>query len=88
MGNALSDFLVLMIRFGDHELLDIVILAQYQRMSHYGLAGFGTAAAYAKALGMKDDASKLSSIVTDIHKGDDYASKLAEKCESAARAAA
>ena len=29
------------------ELLDIVIVAQYQRMSHYGLAGFGTAAAYA-----------------------------------------
>ena len=24
------------------ELLDIVIIAQYQRMSHYGLAGFGT----------------------------------------------
>jgi ferritin-like metal-binding protein YciE len=70
------------------ELLDIVILAQYQRMSHYGLAGFGTAAAYANALGMKDHASKLSSIVTDIHKGDDYASKLAEKSESAARAAA
>ena len=70
------------------ELLDIVILAQYQRMSHYGLAGFGTAAAYAKALGMEDHASKLSSIVIDIHRGDDYASKLAEKSESAARVAA
>lgn len=70
------------------ELLDIVILAQYQRMSHYGLAGFGTAAAYAKALGMKEHASKLSAIVGDIHKGDDYASKLAEKAESAVKAAA
>ncbi len=73
---------------GQGELLDIVILAQYQRMSHYGLAGFGTAAAYAKALGMKDHASKLGSIVSDISKGDDYASKLAEKAESAAKAAA
>jgi ferritin-like metal-binding protein YciE len=70
------------------ELLDIVILAQYQRMSHYGLAGFGTAAAYAKALGMEDHAKKLASIVTDIRKGDDYASRIAEKSETAARAAA
>jgi ferritin-like metal-binding protein YciE len=29
---------------------DLVIIAQYQRVSHYGLAGFGTAAAYAEAL--------------------------------------
>jgi hypothetical protein len=53
-------------------------------MSHYGLAGFGTAAAYAKALGRDDDHSKLTSIVRDIYKGDKYASKLAEKAESAA----
>jgi hypothetical protein len=33
---------------------DLVIIAQYQRMSHYGLAGFGTAAAYAAALGERD----------------------------------
>lgn len=72
---------------GNGELLDIEILAQYQRMSHYGLAGFGTAAAYAKALGNKDGATKLSSIVSDIHKGDDFASKLAEKTESVAKAA-
>jgi ferritin-like metal-binding protein YciE len=70
------------------ELLDVVILAQYQRMSHYGLAGFGTAAAYAAALGMKDHASKLHSIVSDIHKGDDYASRLAESAEHAAKKAA
>jgi ferritin-like metal-binding protein YciE len=66
------------------ELLDIVIIAQYQRMSHYGLAGFGTAAAYAKALGMKDHVTKLTHIVADIYKGDDFASKLAVKVEEAA----
>jgi ferritin-like metal-binding protein YciE len=69
------------------ELLDAVIVAQYQRMSHYGLAGFGTAAAYAKALGLKDHAKKLESIVADIYKGDEYASHLAEKAERAASAA-
>jgi ferritin-like metal-binding protein YciE len=65
-------------------LLDIEIISQYQRMSHYGLAGFGTAAAYAKALRRKDDVSQLTHIVADIYKGDEYASRLAEKVEAAA----
>jgi ferritin-like metal-binding protein YciE len=68
----------------DGQLLDVVIIAQYQRMSHYGLAGFGTAAAYAKALGMKDDHTKLADIVSDIYKGDEYATTLAVKTEQAA----
>ena len=71
----------------DGQLLDIVIIAQYQRMSHYGLAGFGTAAAYAKALGLADHHQKLSSIVSDIHKGDDYATKLATHAEKVAASA-
>jgi ferritin-like metal-binding protein YciE len=66
------------------ELLDIVIIAQYQRMSHYGLAGFGAAAAYAKALGMKDHYEKLSKIVGEIYAGDEYASKRAKKVEKVA----
>jgi ferritin-like metal-binding protein YciE len=68
----------------DSQLRDIVIIAQYQRMSHYGLAGFGTAAAYANALGMKDDAAKLKSIASNIYKADEYTSKLAERSEQAA----
>jgi ferritin-like metal-binding protein YciE len=65
-------------------LLDVVIIAQYQRMSHYGLAGFGTAAAYAHALGMNEHTSKINKIVADIHKGDQYASTLAEHAEQVA----
>jgi ferritin-like metal-binding protein YciE len=68
----------------DSQLRDIVIIAQYQRMSHYGLAGFGTAAAYAGALGMKDHAATLKSIASDIYKADEYTSKLAERSEQAA----
>ena len=70
------------------DLLDIVIIAQYQRMSHYGLAGFGTAAAYAKALGMKEHHTKLTQIVADIYKGDEFASKLASKSEAVVAKAA
>jgi ferritin-like metal-binding protein YciE len=68
----------------DGALLDIVIISQYQRMSHYGMAGFGTAAAYAKALGMKEHVGKLERIVKDIYSADEYVSKLAEKSEAAA----
>ena len=59
-------------------LLDTIIIAQYQRMTHYGLAGFGTAAAYAKALSLKDDEKKLKGATKEIYGGDDYMNKLAE----------
>jgi ferritin-like metal-binding protein YciE len=65
-------------------LRDLEMIAQYQRMSHYGIAGFGTAAAYAEALGLNDQAQKLRSIVSDIYKGDEYSSRLAENAERAA----
>ena len=59
-------------------VMDAVIIAQYQRMSHYGLAGFGTAAAYATALGNKGAAGQLRKIVKDIYGGDQYGTRLAE----------
>ncbi len=59
-------------------LLDVVIIAQYQRMTHYGIAGFGTAAAYAKALGHKDDNKKLRDATKEIYGADEYMTKLAE----------
>lgn len=68
----------------DESLNDLVIIAQYQRMSHYGLAGFGTAAAYAGALGRSEDENTLKSIVSDIYQGDEIASRLAERIEAAA----
>ncbi|GJE51995.1 Protein YciF [Methylobacterium tardum] len=68
----------------DGKLRDVAIIAQYQRMSHYGLAGFGSAAAYAKALGRTEDASKLKQAVDEIYKGDAVASQLAEAVERAA----
>jgi ferritin-like metal-binding protein YciE len=63
----------------DADLRDIVMIAQYQRMSHYGITGFGSAAAYAEALGLKDDVKKLKEIVSQIYEADKYTSKLGEK---------
>lgn len=59
-------------------LLDALIIAQYQRMTHYGIAGFGTAAAYAGALGRTDEAEQLHRATQEIYRGDEYASTLAE----------
>jgi ferritin-like metal-binding protein YciE len=68
-------------------LLDSVIIAQYQRMSHYGIAGFGTAAAYAKALALKDDVKKLSAATKEIYSSDKYSSKLGDTVNENAEAA-
>lgn len=59
-------------------VMDALMIAQYQRMSHYGIAGFGTAAAYAKALGLKDDVKKLDLATKEIYNGDEYMTRLAE----------
>ncbi len=58
--------------------LDAVIIAQYQRMSHYGIAGFGTAASYAGTLKLKDAQKQLRQATKEIYGGDEYMTKLAE----------
>jgi ferritin-like metal-binding protein YciE len=47
-------------------------------MTHYGIAGFGTAAAYAKALGLKEDTRTLKSVTREIYLGDEFGTRLAE----------
>lgn len=66
-------------RFDDDDVRDVVIVAQYQRMSHYGIAGFGTAAAYAEALGRAADVKKLDRITKDIYGADQNMTDLAER---------
>ena len=59
-------------------VLDAVIIAQYQRMTHYGITGFGTVAAFAKALKLDDDHDQLESAVADMHISDDLMTEVAE----------
>lgn len=59
-------------------VLDAAIIAQYQRMTHYGITGFGTVAAFAKALKLDSDRTKLEAAVKDMHVSDDLMSELAE----------
>ena len=59
-------------------VLDALVIAQYQRMTHYGIAGFGTAAAYAQTLNLENDKKELDQAVKEMYSGDQYMSKLAE----------
>lgn len=59
-------------------VLDAVIIAQYQRMTHYGIAGFGTAASFADTLGLKDAKKQLEQSTKEIYGGDEYMTRLAE----------
>jgi ferritin-like metal-binding protein YciE len=61
------------------DLRDIVIITQYQRMCHYGITGFGSVKAIAKALSMKDHVTKLEGIVSDIYGADELTSQMGEK---------
>lgn len=63
---------------GKGPVLDAIIIAQYQRMSHYGIAGFGTAAAFAAGSGLKADDKKLKAATKEIYESDEYMTKLAE----------
>lgn len=61
---------------------DVAIIAQYQRLCHYGLAGFGTAKAYAEALGRDDDARKLDEAVRHIYQSDEFMTELATRSKN------
>ena len=63
----------------DGDVRDVVIIAQYQRMCHYGICGFGTAKAFAEALGKKDHATKLDGITAECYDADQNMTDLAEK---------
>ncbi|MFD2740081.1 ferritin-like domain-containing protein [Sulfitobacter aestuarii] len=59
--------------------LDVAIIAQYQRLCHYGIAGFGTAKAFADALGESDAVGKLDQALDKIYESDDFMTDLAER---------
>ncbi len=63
----------------DSDVRDVVIIAQFQRMCHYGICGFGTATAFAEALGMDKHVRTLDSITENIYDTDENMTDLAER---------
>jgi len=63
--------------FGDSNAKDASIISQSQRMTHYAIAGYGTAAAFATSLGFKKDAKMLQKCLDKTYGGDRKMTKLA-----------
>lgn len=61
----------------DEDVRDASIIAQYQRMTHYGISGYGTACAFAKRLGLDKDASVLHQCLEDTRGGDKHMTSIA-----------
>ena len=64
-------------------VLDAAIIAQYQRMTHYGITGFGTVAAFSKALKFEDDNRQLKAAVKEMYVADELMTRLAEAAVNA-----
>jgi ferritin-like metal-binding protein YciE len=62
---------------------DAAIIAHYQRMTHYGITGFGTVAAFSKALKLEDDNGQLRDAVRDMYAADELMTELAEAAVNA-----
>ena len=67
-------------------VLDAAIIAQYERMTHYGITGFGTVAAFSKALKFDDDNKQLRAAVKDMYIADELMTELAEAAVNVAAA--
>ena len=61
----------------DKDVMDASIIAQYQRMAHYAIAGYGTAQAFAERLGLDKDAQTLKTCLDNTYDGDRHMSEIA-----------
>lgn len=64
--------------FGDDAVRDAMIITQYQRMTHYGLAGYGCVVAFAKRLELHDDQQKLQTCLDNTYDGDREMTRIAQ----------
>lgn len=65
--------------FTDDDVRDAMIITQYQRMVHYGIAGYGCLVAFANRLGLKDEADQLKACLEQTRDGDREMTRIAER---------
>ena len=63
--------------YEDKDAQDAMIIAQYQRMAHYAITGYGTAQAFAKRLGHDQDVKTLEKCLDATYRGDDEFTAMA-----------
>ena len=64
--------------YDNDETRDAMIIAQYQRMAHYAIAGYGCLAAFAHRLGFTVDHQQIKQCLDACYNGDRTMSELAE----------
>ena len=63
--------------FEDDDARDAVIITQYQRMTHYAIAGYGCLRAFANRLGLDGDGAVLQECLDGSYSGDDHMTRIA-----------
>jgi ferritin-like metal-binding protein YciE len=63
--------------FGSHEARDAMIITQYQRMVHYGIAAYGCLVAFANRLEHDEDGAILQECLDNTYDGDKTMTKIA-----------
>lgn len=63
--------------FGEVATKDAMIITQYQRLTHYAIAGYGCLAAFADRLELDDDLASLKTCLDASYDGDRTMTKLA-----------
>lgn len=65
-------------QFGDDDTRDAAIITQYQRLTHYSIAGYGCVRSFANRLGLDGDAAILQECLTNTRGGDTHMTRIAE----------
>lgn len=65
--------------FEDDDTQDAAIIAQYQRLAHYAITGYGTLKAWAQRLDLAEDSKVLDEATASTYEGDETMTKIAVK---------
>lgn len=78
MDGILDEAKELMEEFSDDPALDAALVCAAQKVEHYEIATYGSAAAYAEELGLTDAAELLGATLTEERNADELLTELAE----------
>ncbi|MEE2862238.1 MAG: ferritin-like domain-containing protein [Paracoccus sp. (in: a-proteobacteria)] len=65
-------------QFGDDDTRDAAIITQYQRLTHYAIAGYGCVRSFANRLGHDGDGAALQECLDHTRHGDQTMTQIAE----------
>ncbi|UAB78912.1 ferritin-like domain-containing protein [Erythrobacter sp. SCSIO 43205] len=74
-------------QFEENDARDAMIITQYQRMTHYAIAGWGCLVAFASRLGLDEEAKRLQECLDETYEGDLRMTQIAKGAVNQAAAA-